>query len=351
MHEQIFLSTDMVEPCLRSEIWRAINQPFYDVTLHPAAGRESILEGSIRSQTVGTMLIGPTSFARQNLRRERHHILQGGLDQYLLRLYIAGDLHGNFEGRSVAVRPGDIVVLDLARRLAATSDGGATISVLLPRSRLDKVNGGSNLHGLVLKAEHPTTRLLGEFITSLATMAAGITSEEAATAEDAMVSLLANILNNYNRDVGIGDTNISRVLRQRLLQFIDDNLAEPALSPNLLLRRFRISRAHLYRMFTADGGVTTVIRDRRLDASYRALMQSSQRPRPITEIAFAFGFSSSGQFLRAFRSRFAMTPSEARHNGPKTLIDQHIAGLQNHFNEYFQRLTSLSVTRGTSGSQ
>ncbi|MDO8979121.1 MAG: helix-turn-helix domain-containing protein [Afipia sp.] len=40
-------------------------------------------------------------------------------------------------------------------------------------------------------------------------------------------------------------------------------------------------------------------------------MRSDHPSRSITEIAYDLGFSNSSQFLRAFRSRFAMTPSEA----------------------------------------
>ncbi|AFQ52074.1 helix-turn-helix domain-containing protein [Burkholderia cepacia] len=79
--------------------------------------------------------------------------------------------------------------------------------------------------------------------------------------------------------------------------------------------RFRISRAPLYRAFAEDGGVTRLIRNKRLDAAYLALRYQRGPARPIGAIAAEYGFSSSAQFLRAFRSHFGFTPSDAQRDG------------------------------------
>ena len=67
-------------------------------------------------------------------------------------------------------------------------------------------------------------------------------------------------------------------------------------------------------MFADEGGVATVIRERRLDAAYRRIAGSSGAPGSMTSIAYAIGFSSGSQFLRAFRARFGVTPSEVRND-------------------------------------
>lgn len=125
---------------------------------------------------------------------------------------------------------------------------------------------------------------------------------------------------------------LASILRRRVLDFITANLAEPKLGPAFLMRRFQISRAHLYRMFQMDGGVASVIRDKRLDAAYRQLLQRSSQTLSITEIAYDLGFSSSGHFLRAFQARFGVTPSEARQQGPAFILSgRQTSDLQAHF--------------------
>jgi AraC family transcriptional activator of tynA and feaB len=47
-----------------------------------------------------------------------------------------------------------------------------------------------------------------------------------------------------------------------------------------------------------------------------ALRDVRQRPRHISEIAYAWGFNDLSHFNRAFRQRFDMTPSEWRESAP-----------------------------------
>jgi AraC-like DNA-binding protein len=103
---------------------------------------------------------------------------------------------------------------------------------------------------------------------------------------------------------------LAQVPRRLVLEFIDSNLTEPKLGPALLMSRFRVSCADLYRMFAADGGVATPVRERRLEAAYRELMRSDRPSRSIVGIAYDLGFSSSGQFLRAFRHDTQRSPTK-----------------------------------------
>lgn len=347
MPEELFLSTDMVDPHFRTEVWREITQPFFETTF-VADDNVTMLEGSLRCRTVGTLLIGPTSFNRQNYSRDRRIISQSGLDHYMLQLFVTGALEGDCDGQAIAVGPGDICVFDLARTLASRACPGSTISVMLPRERVDKVAGGRSLHGTVLKAGSPVTRLLGEFIVSLSDTAAELESAGAPAIEEAAMDLLASGIARRDLDVTAGDPTLAHVLRRRVLEFINSNLTEPDLGPAWLMSRFRVSRAHLYRMFAADGGVATLVRERRLEAAYRELMRSVGPSRSITEIAYDLGFSSSGQFLRAFRSRFAMTPSEARQRGfALALADTRLSDVRARFAEQAQWLDLMAAARPT----
>jgi AraC-like DNA-binding protein len=106
------------------------------------------------------------------------------------------------------------------------------------------------------------------------------------------------------------------------------------------MRRFQISRAHLYRVLALDGGVAGSIRNRRLDAAYREIASGREASRSITEIAFHFGFSNSSQFARAFRERFSVSPTEARDD--RELLrypDDSGSELQAHF----ERLAASSL--------
>jgi len=108
---------------------------------------------------------------------------------------------------------------------------------------------------------------------------------------------------------------LEAALRQRVLAFIEQNIHRPELSPNFIIRHFNVSRSHLYRAFASDGGLAKLLRDRRLDAAVQELTRSGGSVASIAELAHRLGFSSGNQFLRAFRNRFGMTPSQAREKG------------------------------------
>ncbi|TFL12923.1 helix-turn-helix domain-containing protein [Pusillimonas noertemannii] len=114
---------------------------------------------------------------------------------------------------------------------------------------------------------------------------------------------------------GADRLSLEAALRQRVVAFIEQNIHRPELSPRSISRRFNVSRSHLYRAFASDGGVAKFLRDKRLDAAARELTRAHSPAISIAELAHRLGFSSGNQFLRAFRNRFGITPSQAREQG------------------------------------
>ena len=102
-------------------------------------------------------------------------------------------------------------------------------------------------------------------------------------------------------------------LRDRIVAYVDANLARGDLSPADIARHMRCSRRYLHRAFEGEG--TTLerfIRERRLERSKAALASPANRSASISEIAFACGFNSSAHFSRAFRNRYEIAPRELR---------------------------------------
>lgn len=332
--DEVLVSTDLVEDSLRSDFWREVTRPFYETT--PLPGSESPqLEGAIRSRQVAELWFGSVTFNAQRYNRDRRIIAWSSLDQYLIAVVAAGGMSGDFAGASVTARSGDICVLDLTQPLQGDVAAGGMFSTLIPRRALAKATGHANLHGLILKAHLPMTKLLTAYLGGLNDLGDQLSNDEAAAMQEALVTILAAALRGEQPD-GIGDLRpLSIALRQRTLDFIDSNIDNPNLSPDFILRRFNVSRAHLYRAFAEDGGISSVIQDRRLDAAFLELTRTDVAARSVTEIAFALGFTNATHFLRRFRTRFGLTPSEARRERPSR---QLASDLQTHFLEFRRRV-------------
>lgn len=328
--DEILISTSLVEDSLRNDFWREVSRPFYDIT--PIIESESPrLEGEIRSWQAAGLMFGSVAFNAQRYNRDRRIIAWSGLDQYLVAVVTAGAMLGDFTGSSVTARPGDICVLDLAQVLQSEMTAGGTFSSLIPRQALAKATGHANLHGRLLKAHLPMTKLLTTYLRGLSDLRDLLPDDEATAAQEALITILAAALRGEQPE-DVGDLRpLSIALRQRTLDFIDRNIDNPDLSPNLILRHLNVSRAHLYRAFAEDGGISSAIRDRRLDAAFLELTRTDNSARSITEIAFASGFSNGTHFSRSFRTRFGLTPSEARRERPSRQLHPD---LRAHFLEF-----------------
>lgn len=333
-YADIFISTDSIEHSGRDDFWREITRPVCETTRVKSAGNAP-LAGTMRVRAVGGLTLGSTTFNAQHYVRDKRVIAQGGLDHYLLQVLTAGTIRGDFAGRDVAADPGDICIIDLARTYESEVDAGARLTTAVPRADLEKVLGRRELHGLVLKAGQPLTRLLIDYLQGLHAVSAQLSPSEAIAAHDALVTLLAASLSGAPAARPEARSELNLALRERMHAFIESHLTHPDLGPELLMQRFRISRAHLYRAFAEDGGIVGAIRDQRLHAAYRALIDPRKAARSAAGIAGDFGFSNLAKFQKAFVARFGITPDEARQQGRSVAsATDDDAVLSNHFAAY-----------------
>lgn len=102
-------------------------------------------------------------------------------------------------------------------------------------------------------------------------------------------------------------------LRERIVAYIDANLARNTLSAEDIARHMGCSRRYLHRAFEGeDMTLERLIWDRRLERSREDLLSPDRRGASISEIAFACGFNSSAHFSRAFKGKYKVAPRELR---------------------------------------
>lgn len=338
----VIVSMDAVEPSRRVEFWREAMRPTYDIVLEgderQLAGANS---GQVISRRFGSLSIyaGPFfPFVPHQRVRDRRTILRSGLDAYFVNL-VSGNFAGDFDGRSMCAGPGDIYVTDMGRPFACQVETGSTLSVVVPRDRLDSLVRGRNLHGLVLRADQPMARVITDCVVGLDAARCSLSPAQIANAEQGLLLLMAAGFSGDDVAEGQVPSGMGMIFRQRVLDFVDAHIGRPDLGPELLVQQFRVSRAHLYRAFEEEGGVATMIRNRRLDLACRLLAEPRSTPVSVKEVGVRCGFSASGQFVRAFRSRFAMTPGAVRREGPPAIADAALS-LQQHLSRLQQRVES-----------
>lgn len=206
---------------------------------------------------------------------------------------------------------GEVVVVRAASlsrlRVAA---GGAFCALVFPVELTDVSISRLLPHGAsVHRLTSPGGAIARELLRMLAAQL-----DELGEAASAYVRAALPLADRLLQDASAGEAS-TPADRQRaaVLGYVAQHLPEPDLSPARIARAHFISVRHLHALFR-DHGVTiaSLIRRRRLERSYEALIDPAHSNRTISAIAADNGMPNAAQFSRMFRQRFGVAPSRVR---------------------------------------
>jgi len=341
-------STDQFPQRDQFDAWRTSIGVIFDVS-PPARPRRNIaLRASIRAYNLGELIVAATSFDAQCYSRDRRRIASDGLDHYLVQLYPRGGLVGSAHKKDLALRAGDLQILDLSQPLMTHNESSATVSIVIPRDSLDDAIGWrANLHGLVLRREAVFGGLMGDYLSSVVRRAEILTTEEAPLVSRSLVEMIAGCFHPTAENLARANSQIAAATVRRIKRFIVANLESPELSVEAICGRFRISRAYLYEIFAPLDGVAKYIQDQRLIRAFRELRASELRHLRIGNIALDLGFSSEAHFSRAFRRAFGQSPHEVRitqDEPASALSSDHFQGTGEGYETWIRKLRHEAST-------
>lgn len=319
MNDKVFFSTELVEASLRNETWRELVAPLFSTRL---ADPDHTLtyDGFIDCRMLDTVLLLTSSLNAQHLSRDHRLILDSELDCYLVILLLSGSCSYRKDGSEVQCGRGDILIIDLMQPLEIDTSAATISGILFPRNRLEPFVRGRNIHGSVFNSRPALNAIFADTVLSIFANLGELSQGETISLEEVLVNMIGAFTAREIQTPFQSEYDPLRLLRQRILEYIDENAFNPDLTPKLILERFNISRAHLYRVFAMDGGVTKIIREKRLDFAYRTLAQGPER-RTIKGLAHNLGFKSTNQFQRAFMDRFNITPRDASQSALVDIYD------------------------------
>ncbi|MHC5908344.1 helix-turn-helix transcriptional regulator, partial [Streptomyces sp. S6] len=95
--------------------------------------------------------------------------------------------------------------------------------------------------------------------------------------------------------------------------YVREHLADPALTPEAIARRHRVSPRYTADLFAADGtSPAAFIRTERLRAAHLLLTDPRYTDLTVSATAARCGFSDRTTFTRAFVRTYGRTPAELR---------------------------------------
>ncbi|MFD8704108.1 helix-turn-helix domain-containing protein [Kitasatospora sp. NPDC059648] len=232
-------------------------------------------------------------------------------------LYVALHLHGAASvrrgGASTVLAPGDLLI-SASPHPAGLMRGSECrmVRFRVPCFYLGvRQSDVRRAGGLMARGNEGTGSLASQFLRTLAAQARAHRARPgnhlARSASDIVAVLVDELLDRENPEHPTGTAE----LLSRIRSHIEENLADPGLSPESIARSQHISVRYLHKLFQQDGmTVGQWVRRRRLDACRRELERPSRRQTSVSAVAHRWGFVSHSHFSRAFRDAFGVSPRE-----------------------------------------
>ncbi|WOE75559.1 helix-turn-helix transcriptional regulator [Alterisphingorhabdus coralli] len=299
-------STDMSEPQMLA-LFQGFMPPEFSVSALPTTGRQrKALSGGGETWVLDSL----SASIDYNINcRLQHRCTDEMAKIARLRVITTGSVHGVVEGETISLRPGDVMVeaSNISFLLDLEDFGCQVIGVSVALLGHDLV---TDLTHHKIPADAPEAVMIAA---SMAAFFGGLKSADGEQAEH-MGQLLAAILKRQLEMLQKErqhEADRTRGQQMRMLRYIEENLADHALSITDLTEQFPLSRAVIYRMFEEYGGVSHYVSRRRLFRALSYLVFDSFE-RPIGEIAQAVGFANKAHFSSSFKKQFGVSPSQAR---------------------------------------
>ena len=227
--------------------------------------------------------------------------------------------------KEALIQPSDLAFYDTSRpsRISATADNGAIagITVLVPRALISlPPHKMKDLTATRFSGREGVGALLWQFLNRLSSCTGQYRGSNAAHLGMIVIDLLTTLFAD-----ALDGTSAAQSCRSALFAeiqaFIQRQLADPGLTPDMISAAHHISTRYLQQLFQDDLTVAGWIRQRRLERCQRDLVNPVLATRPIHAIAERWGFLSSAHFSRVFRTTYGMAPSDYR----RLMHEQHTA--------------------------
>lgn len=242
--------------------------------------------------------------------RTRAHIKRDDQQLFTMQLLLAGRENFRIGDNKVVLSPGDILLWNSTRPAEFdVVERIRKISVTMPLARLRSwmPNRWQTLGGR-LAADAEGTELLASFIRLVAPAHIEGALPNGGALIEAFLGLLVNVTEG---NLLPSNPKTSQLLSVK--RYIEANLADPSLSLASICAANRISVRYLHALFEEEG--TTVQRyiyHARLLRCARELENPAMAGRPVTDIAFSWGFQNASHFSRRFKDEFGLSPKDFR---------------------------------------
>jgi AraC-like DNA-binding protein len=284
------------------------------VPVHVRPLQDEPFRGEITADRLGAVQVCKVLADPSRVDRTPRLIARSGTEYLLVGVVQRGNAVVHQDGREAALYPGDIACYDTSRPYTLVCrEDFSMLEFMLPH-RLAHLDSGQT--GTVTATRFRSTDGIGALVYPFLTRLARHSGDYAESAEglcQATGDLLATMLAERRSHPADDPQAARRATFLRVRAYIDQNLADPDLSPEQIANAHYVSLRYLQKLFAEEQAtITAWIRQRRLEGCRRDLAGPHAVHRTVASIAARWGFMDAAHFSRVFKSAYGLSPSDFR---------------------------------------
>ena len=298
------------------EFWRSNAAPVCDVS--PVHSDFNTGQFISRQFYLDNALLSQSCYDSQMVLHTRKHVQEVG---HVIRIqrFLRGGMIGRTDTDTpFEFRPGMVSIVDQSLTFETLHDPSIAQGIYVPKTLLG-LDSGAPIRPIRLYERSTMARLIqAEMERLFNPLQNGHRTLKSASFER-LLACASTAIKGHATDEDVR-TKAREAMRDLICEAIEHRLTSPDINVAWILREFGVSRASLYRMFEADGGVRQYISHRRLFRAVAHLSTNPLRRGQVTEVAGTWGFTSDANFNRSVKRVFGTSPG--------ALFDNSIAHYQ-----------------------
>jgi AraC-like DNA-binding protein len=307
-------STEDVHPRDRLSYWLEVVTKTF--AKHNFLSRvRSSFEGKLTAGALADVGVANVVCSASDIKRTSRDIARDDFDNFIICSQVSGTASWEQNGRQAVCTEGCFVLMDTARPFSVTTPQDTNgISLAIPRRALEaRLGDTSGLTARALDGRSPIVALAQRLLAMLPDSAEDLDASQAARLSEHVLDIIALAISTETHGQTPQLSSPSTLALTRLKLAIDNRLCDPDFKPSDAAAAagmsVRYANALLSRQGTSLGRYIVALR---LDRCRRALEDTTQQHRSISDIALGWGFSDLSHFCRRFKTEFGCSPSEYR---------------------------------------
>lgn len=267
----------------------------------------------LAAESLANIGLMQVSMSTVDITHDKTHVSCGADDDLLLCQPLSGSYFIDQDNREVVCGVGEFSLLETRQPYAVRIAKNSKILIAkVPREDLEcRIGCVSSFAARKGDGSRGVTKLTSSLLTFLPQLVSDLDPQDKALIGTQLLDLLGASLVGSGKKAKLSSSKAHLLLSLRTAML--ERLSQPHVTVQEIAASAGVSVRYANSLLVEQNqSLSRMFMEMKLDRCKRALEDSSQAHRTISEIAYAWGFSDTTHFIRRFKKMYGVLPSEFR---------------------------------------